>query len=62
MTPAEIKAARQRLGLTQRGLADALRLAGSDRTRTVRSWEQGTRPISGPATVAIELLLEKLDD
>jgi DNA (cytosine-5)-methyltransferase 1 len=58
MAPAEIKAARQRLGLTQSGLAEALRL-GPNGERTVRRWEQGDVPVTGPASVAIELLLEK---
>lgn len=60
MSPAELRAARKTLGLTQRGLADALRLTGPYGKDTVRSWESGRRKISGPATVAIEALLEKV--
>jgi DNA-binding transcriptional regulator YiaG len=55
MTPLEIKAARIALGMNQRELAEALRVAGE---ATIRSWESGRRPISGPAAVAIELMLK----
>lgn len=57
MTPETIKAARLELGLTQRGLAEALRLSEPYGKDVVRSWESGRRPISGPAAVAIELML-----
>lgn len=56
MTPHEVRAARQSLGLTQSGLAKALRLS-ADGKRAVRAWEAGERPISGPASVAIEAML-----
>lgn len=55
MSPLEIKAARLALGMNQREFAEALRVSGE---ATVRSWESGRRPISGPATVAIELMLK----
>ena len=57
MTPAEARAARAALGLSQQGLAEALRL-GQNGERTIRRWEQGEIPITGPATVAIELMLK----
>ena len=59
MTPAAIHAARRALGLTQPGLAAMLRLANPSESgkRTIREWEKGTRPISGPASVALEALL-----
>lgn len=60
MTPAdEIRAARRQLGVTQSGLAAMLRLANPDANgkRTVRNWETGATPISGPASVALEALL-----
>lgn len=57
MSPSELKSARKALGLTQQGLADALRLTGTYGKDTVRSWEAGRRPISGPASLAIECLL-----
>lgn len=56
MTPAEIRAARKALGLSANGLAEALRL-GKGGGRTVRRWESGETPVSGPAQVAIELTL-----
>jgi DNA-binding transcriptional regulator YiaG len=59
MTAAEIKAARVALGLSQSGLAEALRM-GPNGERQVRRWEQGETPVSGPASVAIELLLGTL--
>jgi len=58
MTPAEVCAARKALGLSQTGLAKALRL-GPNGGRTVRRWESGETPISGPAQVAIQLMLTK---
>jgi DNA-binding transcriptional regulator YiaG len=54
---ATLRAARQRLGVSADGLAAKLRL-GSNGGRTVRRWEAGEVPISGPAQVAIELLLD----
>lgn len=56
MTPKEIKSIRVSLGLTQSGLAEALRL-GPNGERTVRRWETGDIPITGPATLALECLL-----
>ncbi len=41
MTPAEIRAFRQRLNLSQRELGEALGLA--DPARIVRAWEEGVR-------------------
>lgn len=54
MTPSEFKAIRLRAGLTQSQLADKLRI--SDK-RTIRYWESGERPISGP----VSLLMEQLE-
>jgi len=53
MTPTELKAIRQRYGLTQSDLARILRIEDG---RTVRRWEAGDRAISGPATVLLELM------
>lgn len=53
MSPAEIKAIRERARLTQTELAALLRI--SDK-RTVRRWETGEVPISGPASIILELL------
>jgi DNA-binding transcriptional regulator YiaG len=57
MAPAEVKSARLALGYTQQQLADALGLTGEYAADTVRSWESGRRPISGPASVAIRMML-----
>jgi DNA-binding transcriptional regulator YiaG len=56
MTPTQFAQARAALGMTQRQLAEALRL-GKDGGRAVRRWEAGDRPVSGPASLAIEALL-----
>ena len=56
MSPDEIKAARQELGLTQRAMAEALALSNGD-SATVRSWENGRRNPSGPVCTAIRLML-----
>lgn len=52
MTPEQVKAARKKLGLSQRGLAEQLRM-GLNGERQVRRWEDGETPISGPAQVAL---------
>lgn len=56
MTPAEIKASRLRLGLTQAQLAERMRL-GKDGKRIVRGWEKGERKPSGPVLVALGYML-----
>lgn len=53
MTPAEIRAIRQRYGLSQTELAALLRISD---IRTVRRWEKGEVPISGPASIVLELM------
>ena len=56
-TPAALYRARKSLGMTQAELADALRLSRNGE-RTVRRWEKGEIPISGPAQIAVEWLLK----
>ena len=56
-TADDIRAARATLGLSAAGLADALRM-GKGGGRSVRRWEAGDGPISGPASVALELMLK----
>ena len=55
MTPAEFRTARKALGLTQKGLAEALRM-GRHGWQTISKWEgddfAGTIP--GPVQVAME--------
>jgi DNA-binding transcriptional regulator YiaG len=56
MQPTEIRIARERLGFSLQGLAEALQMGPNGATR-IREWEQGKRPITGPAGVAIKLML-----
>lgn len=58
-TPADLKAARQRLGWSLRDMARALRLAGTDAKAAtrVREMEDGRRDISGPVCVSVEAFL-----
>lgn len=58
MTPAELRSARAKLGLSAAKLAKALRL-GADGGRTVRRWESGENAVPGPAQVAVEMMLER---
>ncbi len=53
MTPTEVKAIRTAAGLTQTELARLLRISD---IRTIRRWEQGDVPVSGPASIILELL------
>jgi len=53
MTPTELKAIRQRYGLSTRELAELLRISDQ---RTIRRWEAGDNPISGPASIVLELM------
>ena len=54
MTPADLRAARQTLGLTQRALAEALGVPQA----TISRWETGTHPIQHPRI--LRLALERL--
>lgn len=56
--PHEIQAARRELGMTQADLGRFLKLASTDPARTVRKWETGRAPVTGPVEVAITLELE----
>lgn len=53
MTPAELKSIRQRFGLSQSELAGVLRISD---LRTIRRWEKGEVPVSGPASILLELM------
>lgn len=59
MSPADFRAARKALGLTQKGLAEALRM-GKHGWQSVSKWEgdnfEGSIP--GPVQVAMECLLK----
>jgi putative transcriptional regulator len=52
MTKEELKAARQRLGLTQAGLAEKLGVS----RRTVEAWESGRRNIPAPIEKLVNIL------
>lgn len=56
MTPNQFKAARKKLDLSARGLADALEMDGKWADRTIRRWEHGDQPVPGPVAVAVRLL------
>lgn len=58
MTPNELKAARKTLGLTQSGLAEALRLSPKNGDRSIRIWESEGNTVPGPVQVAVEFMLE----
>jgi len=53
MTPEDFKQRRQRLGLSQAGLANELGLKGKNAGRTVRRWELGEVEIPGPIRLAL---------
>ncbi len=55
MTPAELRTARKALGLTQKGLAEALRM-GVHGWQTISKWENDGSVVPGPVSVAIELM------
>ena len=59
MTPADLRAARKALGLTQSGLAKALRLSEKNGDRSARIWEQDGNTVPGPVQVAIEAMLRE---
>ena len=56
LAPSGLRAARKRLGLTQHGLAEALRM-GKNGWQSVSRWEQDGNTIPGPVQVAVESLL-----
>lgn len=58
MTPADLRAAREALGLTQTGLAKALRLSPKNGDRSVRIWEAEGNTVPGPVQVAVEFMLK----
>lgn len=61
LTPEQIVRARQILGLTQSGLAIECRLRDPHGTgaRMIRHYESGHRPVTGPVSRVLELLLEQ---
>lgn len=59
LKPADLRAARKALGLTQHGLAEALRM-GKNGWQSVSRWEQDGNTIPGPVQVAVEAMLAAL--
>ena len=55
MTPDQFKTIRANAGLTQDGLAKLLRLSDS---RSIRRYEDGSREISGPISLLMEMLAD----
>lgn len=55
MTPAEFKAARSALCLSQRDLAEVWGM-GQNGERTIRRWEQGDVPVNPIAAYCIALM------
>ena len=60
MTPTRMKEIRKALGLSQKAMARALRLKGTD-GRAIRQWEKGEREPSGPVTLLYEIFERPLD-
>jgi len=58
MTPEQFKRARRVLGLSAKGMAEALGM-GPTSGRTIRRWERGDRDIPGPAIVAVRYMLKE---
>ena len=54
MTGEDVRRIRRTLGLTQTQLGDWLRLAGSQVGHTVRMWEMGKNPVTGPVQICLE--------
>lgn len=53
MTGDDVKTIRKSLGLTQSALGQWLLLSGDQPGHTVRMWEMGKRPVTGPVEVAL---------
>ena len=53
MSPEEVREFRRSEGLTQAQLAAKLRLKHKD---TLRAWEAGKTPVSGPASLAMRMI------
>jgi len=57
MTPADLTAAREALGLTAAALGRALELEGRDPGQQVKRWEANKASIPGPVRVALRYML-----
>ena len=56
MEPDRIKTIIHKAGLSYREASLLLRLSDVTDARTVRRWISGERPISGPASIVLEML------
>lgn len=56
MDGARVMRIRRGLGLTRKQLARVLRMHGPHAHETVKRWETGEAPVTGPASVALELM------
>ena len=61
MTPAEFKAARNTLGLSQNDLAEVWGM-GKNGGRTIRRWEAGDLPVNPIAAYCIALMVNGEND
>ncbi len=57
MSPADLRTARRDLGLTQKGLAEALRM-GKHGWQSISKWENDGSAVPGPVEVAVTLMLK----
>lgn len=62
MTPKQLKAARKKLGMTQKTLGETLGLRSKEPGRTVRLWEAGVHPVPGPVELAVKALVNDQED
>ena len=53
MEPNDLRAIRTEAGLSLDGLAKLLRIGDLS---TIHRWEKGARPVSGPASIVLEML------
>ncbi len=60
LTPSDLRTARKALGLTQKGLAQALRM-GAHGWQSISKWESDSnvRGIPGPVQIAVECLMRE---
>jgi transcriptional regulator with XRE-family HTH domain len=62
MLPNDLREARKALGLTQAGLAKALRLSEKNGGRSIRIWEAEGNTVPGPVQVAVSYMLKELEN
>ncbi len=60
--PSEVKECRQALGLTQKALAERMKLSPDSGNVTVAQWESGARKISKPMAEFLRLLVQEAEE